>query len=414
MLGELALVVITAASGYTWLPYDTRITNPAPEYYASIQTVDKNSLLEFDDRELADEIYTYTKRTVYAYYQEYNYTPLKFSYNIGPNLPKINYIIPLYNNYSSLITALNKLVSKSNLGVVMSSSNINNIVLGYLRSLNTDYSDNSTSSGKGLAWRLCAGLQEPVDGSWDIIDANYKYHCSVRDFFARYVPSDKYNSGDHGRCSSSSWPDGLNAIPDHAGEGNIDLIHMLATIDGAIDKTYYGSDSSYDLDGTNFQKDLLGWGGDLQTCANENINWDRCSSFEDVMRQSSNFSKEDFLADIDGFSIAKKCDQKMTIDWAVSTNFVEVRDSLENRYINFANAMTEETTYDWGEASLNDKVIRETHAILGLKWNGSGYDDVYSSTNPCFYLLNSSTKSSDRQKIAELFSTYILDKAGLV
>lgn len=414
MLGELALVAITAVSGYSWFPYNSRISNPAPEYYASVQTATSSSTIEFTDMNLADKIISYTGRSVLAYSQSSDSTPTKFSYQVGSNKPKINYITPLYNNYSSLITALNKLVSKSNLGVVMSANNINNVVLGYLRSLNVDYSDNSTSSGKGLAWRLCAGLQEPVDGSWDIIDANYRYHESVRDFFARYVPSDKYNSGDHGRCSSSSWPDGLNAIPDHAGEGNIDLIHMLATIDGAIDKTYYGSDSSYDLDGTNFQKDLLGWGGDLQTCANEGIDLNGCESFEDVMSKSKYFSKEDFLADVDGFSIAKKCDQKMTIDWAVSTNFVEVRDSLENRYINFANAMTEETTYDWGDASLNDKVIREAHAILGLKWNGSGYDDVYGSTNPCFYLLKSSTKSSDRQKLAELFSNYILDKAGLV
>lgn len=414
---ELFLALSMTASAM-WLPYDTRISSPYPEYYASVSFVSENQTVTFSDRDLADKLCTYARYPVYAYYQAYNYTPLSFEYEATKERPIINSIQPLKNDYDSVIFALGQLESKVRSSSIFDKNNINNLTLGYLRSMKIDYSDepNESSEASGIAWRLLTDLQEPIGGLWDYIENRYAYHESVRNFFARYVDSGHYNSRDHGKFSTSvSFWEYLDDPINSSDKGKIDLIHMFATIDGSLEYTYYDSTETPGalFGGNNFNKDLLGWGGDLQTVAGLDFTDSKYNTFPKILLNSENFSMSDLLADMDGFCIAKICDQGNLLSTAMTSYYDHIKDSPSERYYQFALAMTDETTYPW-DCSLSEKVRREAHAILGYKWiSGDTYQDVYKSNALAYRLIPDGTDSQKRKKLAEMFSSYIIQKGGL-
>ena len=413
MLKEMIAVAISLPA-CMWLPYDTRITSPSIEYYASVRLVNEKQTVEFSDRDLADKICAYTEREVQAYYQANNYEPLKFTYTADKTQPVFNSITPLSNDLSSVCFALNVLKSKASLGTVLSNTKVNNIMLGYLRSLNSNYSDGS-SLYDGIAWRVCTGLQQPIADSWKDIESKVRYHDSTRNFFARYVRKSEYNSTDHGSLPSDidGWGNSVYSLPDPNNEGNIDLIHMFASIDGEISNTYLSeNDASFNLDGTNIQKDLLGWGGDLQTLTYEITKRDKISSFETILTESQYFKTEDFLADVDAFNIAKICDNGTDLYNAFCEYYDRISENPIARYSDFANAITAETTYEWKDASVAQKVERESYALMGLKWTEEGYIDVYNS-GIAYKLISKNTDVNIRKKIAGLFGDYIIRKACL-
>lgn len=414
---ELFLAMSLTVSAM-WLPYDTRISSPYPEYYASVRFVSKNTTVTFRDRNFADMLCAYAGYPVNAYYQAYNYTPLSFEYEATEERPIINSIQPLKNDYDSVIFALRQLESKVRSLSIFDKNNVNNITLGYLRSMNINYSDepDESSEASGIAWRLLTGLQEPIGHLWNYIENRYAYHESVRNFFARYVDSEHYNSRDHWSIPSSvsSWGD-LDDPIHSSDKGTIDLIHMFATIDGSLEYTNYDSTNTAGvfLGNNNVNKDLLGWGGNLQTIADLDVTKPEYDTFAKVLSSSRYFSLSNLLADMDGFCIAKLCDQGNLLSAAMTSYYENIKDSPSERYHQFALAMTNETTYPW-DCSLSEKVRREAHALLGYKWiSGDTYQDVYKSDELVYRLIPSGTDSQKRKKLVEMFSSYIIEKGEL-
>ena len=95
--------------------------------------------------------------------------PLQFAYDVGLNDPKIISITPLDNDLDSVLFALRTLESRIKTMGVYDYESINNVSLGYLRSLNVNYSDEGDSYMGGVAWRMFAGLQEPIQNSFHIL-----------------------------------------------------------------------------------------------------------------------------------------------------------------------------------------------------------------------------------------------------
>ena len=419
---------ILAIGSYMWIPYDPQPLDVQQEYYASTEAVSASSLHYFNSRPLADKICRYTSRTVYAFYQEFNPTPLNFYVEVNVSKPIIHSITPLGQSHSYVESALQILGSKAR-SISLNTANANNLMLGYLRSMSTKYSGddeaNSGGSGSALLWRLLCGLDEPVEGFWDTVDYDFTHHGSLKNYFSRFVEEEgkgnsTYNSVSHGGVYSYQlcWGgEGGHYMPDPCGVSAIDLIHMFASIDGEIEYTYFDIPTpmqAYNMGGSNFQKDLAGWGGDLQSATHDQsfaLNVASANSFEAYMNVSQNCDQHDILADIDAFNIAKICDCGEYLDTAFASYYSSLSDDASLRFSSFAEAMCEETTYEW-DCPLAEKVRREAHALLACKWTPSGYVDVYNS-GLAYHLINSDVTFANRMILADLFADYIIGEGDL-
>lgn len=211
---------------------------------------------------------------------------------------------------------------------------VKNCVLGYLRSINIEYSDDSSLYDK---WSVTAGLTdmgfvnyvEQVDGTG--IEFNeyfgqflpYKDEIGAFDENGDQIPdgrSDYYNYK-YGFVSSTYLKKQLHLIDPFNGSNStgIDVSHMFASMDGA----YQDTGNLVSL-GNDHQQDLAGWLGDLHTFTKklytEDVDVDNLSLSIDISSGYANsnvdfcewvgvasctFPEEDMLADIDAMNIAK-------------------------------------------------------------------------------------------------------------
>jgi hypothetical protein len=354
-----------------------------------------------------------------AYYNPNDYTPKNFYYTYDSTHPLINYIIPLNNDIDSVSYALFVLEKESRMTNTLSNNDLNNITLGYLRSFRKDYSgDKGTyTETKEMGWRVLAGLSESVQNSWSRIEAKRAYHDSVRDFFARYAESDRYYSKKHGETNASvGWKNSINALPDPCGDGDIDIIHLFASIDGALKYTYFQSteEAGRLLFPGNMNHDILGWGGDLQSCMQNEIPFqiNTYNSFDAILeKEGSPFSISDLLADIDAFNIAKRCDDGLTLHAAFTDYYDSIQADHSKRYRDFVDNVVMEKTYDSWNGTKEELFRMEVHMMLAQKYTSNGYEDVYNdNSRKIVYHLIKTGSYEQRFKLAELFSYYILSK----
>ena len=140
---------------------------------------------------------------------------------------------------------------------IIRNRSITNLILGYIRGINLAYCRNGYFNG--LAWHVTAG---EVDYDFvDYVNLHDSSPFKIRDYFARFVGQANYNSDDYGTISFTgptlSLIDPLNNYTEN---NKIDLIHMIASIDGVYDFT----DNSIIELPSHFQRDLSNWAGDLQ------------------------------------------------------------------------------------------------------------------------------------------------------
>ncbi len=424
MIEKFMLAISLATTGI-WLPYDHQIkpADKAEEYYASVRIMKTSGTKYISNQILADRICCYTNREVMAYYNPNDYTPKNFYYTYDSTHPLINCIVPLNNDINSVSYALFVLERESRMTNTLSNNDLNNITLGYLRSFRKDYSgDEGTSTEtKEMGWRVLAGLSEPVQNSWSLIEAKRAYHDSVRDFFARYAENDRYYSKKHGNTNASvGWKNSISALPDPCGDGDIDIIHLFASIDGALKYTYF---QSTDEAGRlffpgNMNHDILGWGGDLQSCMQNEILFqiNTYNTFDAILeKEGSPFSISDLLADIDAFNIAKRCDDGLTLQAAFIDYYDSIQADHSKRYRDFVDNVVMEKTYDSWNGTKEELFRMEVHMMLAQKYTSNGYEDVYNdSSRKIVYHLIKTGSYEQRFKLAELFSSYILSKTESV
>ena len=153
---------------------------------------------------------------------------------------------------------------------IIRNRSITNLILGYIRGINLAYCRNGYFNG--LAWYVTAG---EVDYDFvDYVNLHDSSPFKIRDYFARFVDQANYNSDDYGTITFTgptlSLIDPLNNYTEN---NKIDLIHMIASIDGVYDFT---DNFIIELPG-HFQRDLSNWAGDLQKF----IKHDICFPIED-------------------------------------------------------------------------------------------------------------------------------------
>lgn len=297
---------------------------------------------------------------------------------------------------------------------------VNNLVLGYLRSIVTGYD--------GLLFQFTMGN---IDDNF----VNYINNNSSLLWLRTYLNN------------NLEIDDPLN--PTYSSLNKIDIIHMMATIDGTYAATEPIFVFEWSLIMNGFQRDLSGWAGDLQYFVRYDLYKQNLSQsnlllyampitsnnpidFGDYLNlSSSGFGNADMLADIDAMTIAKYfLDVGNTLSVALNGyyNFVHEDNTPKyNRYRVFVLSATEETMYRY-ESVVSDfkNEVYYSMGILDDEWyglqdwpfaswwivpeffilNGVGYSGIYEDDFPSFpdwmYRLYG----------AKQFMNYILDMAS--
>ena len=207
--------------------------------------------------------------------------------------PRITGKHSMYNNVESVIYALQQLEADAE---YYGDNSPKNAVLGYIRTINVNYSSTSTTYSD---WDVIAG------GS----HTSFIYQMNMltvgglelNEFFASFIGASSYNSSRHKTCRQAYLNNNFKLI---AGPSSncveIDLIHMFATIDG----TANGTEA---LISANFTKQLSGWAGDMQTATREFATGsvpNQSFNVTDFLNDdSSSFPYTDLYADIDALNM---------------------------------------------------------------------------------------------------------------
>jgi hypothetical protein len=381
-----------------------------------------------------------TQETKHYFLGIYIYSTFKYFFIEDKYVERIIESRQLYNDIDTLIfmvSELEKEAQESGVCGTNDSGGIQNCVLSYIRSINISYYDNS-AYGLG-SWEVIAGGVN--ENFIDYISENDTTFYQFRKYFAQFLSPGVYNSQLHGTVPSLYTTRNYYLIDPLNTSSYIDLIHMIASIDGIINYTGSSIINSVILQ-NNSQKDIVSWAGDLQTFARElheknidastlpsvvfsgtstNTNVDFC---EYIGESSCTFSEEDLLADVDAFNIAKGfLDDKLNpVSSALSAYYNRIEsdnDYHPNRYKMFLLTATEELSeYVFG-TNIEEKFLNEVYHYLDLKKVNGVYSnkwDLIGLANQTYYLLLDSYNpwSSDmpstniRVFAAELFYNYVI------
>ena len=334
--------------------------------------------------------------------------------NLGNDMDSFVYVVKTLEYYASLYD--------NNANV----SAINNLVLGYLRTRKIDGNGDAVY-GSGHLWTAIAG---GIDQGF----VNYINNNQTLGWLRNYLSV----------TNELLIIDPLN--PTYCALNLIDIIHMIAVIDGTYSHTGQFNDAGV-LGNlvANFQRDLSGWAGDLQQFVRRDLHLRNinpatlvyCSIPENsnypvdfgtnLGLGTSNFSNSDMLADIDGMSIAKYfLDVENLLSVALSGyyNFVYYDNTqLYNRYSVFILSVTEETRYR--SNSVTDDFKNEIYYSMGIEnddWYGLQNLLFLSDLNPEFYILSGRYANDGgavglpsfnyRKYGANLFINYIIGMAS--
>lgn len=257
--------------------------------------------------------YVYTSETRHYFLGIYTHSTYKYYFYEDKFVDVIVEQRQLYNDIDTLIYMVSEL---EDLAEDYGCSSVENCVLGYVRSINVNYSDNSSLYE---LWGITAGTTnmgfvdyvEQVDGSG----------IEFNEYFAQFLLSSNDYNSEYGYVSSTYKTKGYLLVDPFNGNNStgIDVTHLFASIDGA----YQNTGNTFDL-GNQHQQDLAGWLGDLHTFTKklytENIDVSGLSLSIDISNGYSNsnvdfcewvgvtsctFPEEDMLADVDAMNIAK-------------------------------------------------------------------------------------------------------------
>ncbi|MCX5774907.1 MAG: hypothetical protein NTV44_00800 [Firmicutes bacterium] len=190
----------------------------------------------------------------------------------------------------------------------ITSSDVDNLVLGYIRNLDLGYRDSGTifESLIGTAFSLICGQFDL--GFVDFVNAkeSIKYTCinnslvDMKSYFASFVSITANINPRYGTVLERFKMRNMLEDPVNNAYG-IDLIHMFCSLDGL--EQYPGGNLSigYQL------QNLIAFIGDLHSaCYDFGLTGGLVTNFENqVLDSNTDFSRADFYADIDAYNIGR-------------------------------------------------------------------------------------------------------------
>ncbi len=346
-------------------------------------------------------------------------------------------IVGVSTFHSDLSELREKLIAAENTAITYQTYKVNpdplymnNAVLGYVRSFNSNYVTDGASVD--LAWVATAGTVDPRLTA--LID-NMK---DCRGYFSNFVSNRNYCSVMHPTTSL------MNPHADERGNDSnyfsyfrdpvtnrhkIDLIHMFASMDGCYDWTLFDAKKGLYAPTIfpSLTHELVSWAGDLQQAANaiqskidnnedtfDLAELSKCS-FEDIMSGDYGCSESDIYADIDAVNIT---DLYLTGPGRTSDSLRDYYGSVHNdtqRINYFVDAVMRGKDGLW-TGTKNQRFVKEIYDALGLVYSDGTVTEstaYYTSNAICdmkFKIMKSNNVTPTkevRKAVAEKFCKYI-------
>ncbi len=319
--------------------------------------------------------------------------------------------------------------------------NINNYVLGYIRGINKNYTGESERSTACVFdksfwgfdyWQVVAGLID-CDFTKKVWLSEVDVGITPTEFFSSFLSSEEdYNYYLHHSLLNSRKNNQKLADPLGSGQ-KIDLLHMIASIDGVYEHTQNHDTTCKVMLGSNhFQRDVVTWLGDLQTLAYDvgkkvrEINTLKNYSsemghidFNDFIsnqtgQKINDFSSDDLLADIDAFNIT---------NFFLNSNLNSLSDSIigyyttmnsdgelkGNRYYAFIYNVTRELNQP-STGNMEQDFRNEVCNAMNVKYENGVYSDCkYFSGYNIKLLDDAKNKFAARKYCAQLFCDYVIE-----
>lgn len=303
--------------------------------------------------------------------------------------------ITLYNNLSSLEVVLDQLSRDTDFyldnyydGDLDDDDEYlyvkNNLILGYLRTINPDYSS--------LFWDLAAG-EENNEFKTYINSINTSSNVELYNI-------SRYLEPFHGSLGFIDPLDNTQIL---------DLIHMFASIDGTI----LGTDRSLAFglsNNVNYVRHASSWGADLQTAC-KNITSDT-ETMEDIFSDtSSEFTWDDFISDIYAVNIGANFNSYYD-DFISDFSAYFENESLSNRITNMFLRMADISQIDYEHLHHLHSTIYDMVALSSDgNFNTCGTSDEdyikYFHLRPG--ILSPLPSVQTRKKVADLFYNYLIN-----
>ena len=333
---------------------------------------------------------------------------LQYYYNATPDDGIILSEYELDNSIDSLLIVLEQLAQDAQFLLPNNTTKqINNKILGYNRSINSDYTSNTYNV-------VCGSYNSTFINDIDTFVPSTG--MKISDYFASFIPQNHFNSSLH--TISSTYFSLLDVdLYDDLESKSIDLIHMFASIDGiALDSSASTGAPPYSIMANpNFFRNAVSWGGDLQqACDYVRSAYTSLTSFTDVLNGSYCFGWEDFLADVDAINIATGFSLANSNSILITDRVIEYYGSLtlSSRYSNFKNNLIE--LYD-GSGTNEEKFVKTVkHLVAISESNTSEYEsaNIIVQMKWKYLIVTQSTLPTVgcRVSIANLFIGYINSK----
>lgn len=352
-----------------------------------------------------------TNREVFEETKTVFFIPQKRYYYIANEyVEKVVSVRQISNDVDSLIFMLRELESEA---IKYDSIHYKNIVLGYIRSINSDY-DGDSYYGK---WDAISGTI-PFDFIQKI-DNDYSHGLRFCDYFGSFINYSNYNSKSHLDMLTKykRFHERLDLIDNNG--NNLDLIHMFAAIDAIYDDT----GNSLTIGRNNLQRDIASWNGDLQQACEylkykETENEDFIESIDfskDILGISdSGCGIEDIIGDIDAMNITKSYINyaENSISNAVSAYYSLIHENKSFRYQMFVNSVILDEENHIDSDSKIERFEHEVYYEFNIKKENGTITNCenYLPIEQVHYLMKGNSISINNSKMPSLevreFITY--------
>ncbi len=334
---------------------------------------------------------------VYVRTEKRNFFVKDYYYIANKYVEKIVYSREVSNDIDSMIFMISEL---EKIAIEINSNQYKNLVLGYLRSFNKKY-----YNGWYGAWSFVAG---DVDENFVKVVAEReegKVGIKINEYFAQFVDKNLYNERLHGVLDEKWLRDKSLLLKDPSDNNkSIDLIHMIASIDGIYMKTVpINFFVKRDNIGRDMQRDIASWNGDLQSAISILVSQEKNNELPDLNDEKNgkmkllfgktdegndiySCSEEDILADIDAMNISKMFvdHDNNTISRSLSSYYGILNNNPKFRYITFVKTVIIDEEKPLKNKSDLERFENEVLTELNLKRNGEKYEDYSSFVEDAF------------------------------
>ena len=314
-------------------------------------------------------------------------------------------------------------------------ANINNTVLGYLRSFNKNYvggydqlwdvvahrdeedvvAKELTSEVVGSAFMFMGGRVDPAYAK--VQDMVFYKKEPIYHYFCPFVSSRNWSDTYH-----YSYPNNFNGeeqllpdpVPGHDGAWGVDAIHMFAALDGGYNLTRQDTFNVLTSRGLDLlyptleqSRQLTSWAGDLQQAVVETDDRDyRYGTTCESVLFSHGAGRGDLLADVDAINVESKY---LTSVGFLSDALNDYYDETLNNEIRFTKFME---NLGGGKTGFEAKVYDYLGLVKanGILQNSEEYQNHIPFTNPKFAMMdvaNLTGKGASRSKRSLIANTFI-------